>query len=63
MSNNINAAVKLTSTIKSSTATPMTRAGLKIAHLNIGSLRNTAHFVQLPDLAISLNIDVLTKHG
>lgn len=42
MSNNINIAVKLTSTFESPTTTPVTRAGLKIARLNIRLLRNTA---------------------
>ena len=45
---------------ESTKTTSITRSGLKIVHLNIRSLRNTAHIVQLRYLAISSNIDVLT---
>lgn len=58
--NNVNIAVKLNSIVGFPTTIPITHAVLKIAHLNIRSLRNTAHSVQLRDLAISSNIDVLT---
>ncbi len=34
--------------------------GLKLAHLNIRSLRNTAHFLQLKELVRTNRIDVLT---
>ena len=33
---------------------------LKIIHLNIGSLQNTAHLIQLRELAISQKLDVIT---